>query len=104
MNRKEQVFKLKEEAAKKYGSKCFVCGRKFGKGFTFHHKYYVEGEKYYKDFANGEDYNEYIVKIVKRNPKQFLLLCYRHHFTVEMFKKYKKETLKKLLSAVKMSK
>jgi hypothetical protein len=103
VSRKEHIYKLKEKAAKKLGSKCYVCHRKFGKGFTFHHKYYVPGEKTYRDFENGDDYNEYIVKIVEKNPKQFLLLCFKHHFTIEQLKRFKKETLERIIKAVRMS-
>ena len=104
MSRKEDVRAKKAIVAKLFGSECYVCHRKFGKGFTFHHLYYLPTEKYYKDFKNGDDYNEYIVEIVKKNPKQFLLLCKKHHIVVEWMLMYKPETFKRLLKAITISK
>lgn len=104
MNRKQEIRAKKAEAAKLFGSKCFICERKFGKGFTFHHLYYKIGEKTYRDFKNGDDYNEYIVEIVKKNPRQFILLCRKHHIVLEWMLMYKEATFKRLLKAIKMTK
>lgn len=102
-SRKATIFKLKEKAARHYDSKCFVCQSRFRRGFTFHHLWYENNQKTYRDFKNGDDYNEYVVKIVEKKPDQFLLLCVKHHFAVETLKRFKKENFERLVKAVRMS-
>ena len=104
ISKKQRVFLVKRQVAKLFSSRCFVCHRRFGKGFTFHHKYYIPEEKTYKDFKDPLDYQLYIIDIVRNNPTQFLLLCHRHHYSVENLKKFGALTLLRLLKAVKMSK
>ena len=93
----------KTVAAEYYDGKCFVCERKFGKGFTFHHLWYNIGEPTYRDFAYNEDYQIFVLKAVAKMPDQFILLCKKHHVAVERLKRYKIETFRRLLKAVNMS-
>lgn len=89
----------KEACAKLYGSRCFVCHKKFGKRFTFHHKDYEEITTFYTD----RDYHEKLYKDIRATPAKFLLLCNRHHYSIESLKKYNPKTLDRLIKAVKMS-
>jgi len=103
--RKEpSYFPEKREVAKLFNSECFVCKRPFGKGFTFHHLKYIQGEKTYRDFDDNADYQRYILPIVRAQPQRFLLLCKKHHSALEKLKRFKKETLTRLLQAVRMTK
>lgn len=102
--RKEpSYFPEKRKVAELFNSECFVCRRPFGKGFTFHHLRYIDGEKTYRDFDDNVDYQLYILPIVKSDPKRFLLLCKKHHSALEKLKRFKQETLARLLEAVKMT-
>jgi len=103
LNKKSDLYLLKKDLAKLYQSKCYVCKKNFGKGFTFHHKWYNEGEKIYSDFEKPLDYYTYLAPIIRKTPEQFLLLCKGHHSAVEHLKKFKPDKLKRLLKAVKMS-
>lgn len=93
----------KRATAKIYGSKCFVCLKPFGKGFAFHHLWYLPNEKIYKDFKTGAEYEKHVIKEILNNPKRFILLCKKHHSAVEIMKRYKPETMERLYSAVTMS-
>lgn len=101
--KKEQVYDLKKETAKLFGFRCFVCLKRFGKGFLFHHKWYIEGEPVYKNFKDPLDYQLAVIPIVKKTPKQFYLLCHAHHHAVETLKRFKIDKYKRLLQVVKNS-
>jgi len=93
MNKKQL---LKEEKAKvaalpRFKNRCFVCWKKFGVGFTFHHLWYTKGEPDYTQFKDSSKYQIVLLPFVKRNPNQFLLLCKVHHHFVEWGKKIKNE-------------
>ncbi len=67
-----------------YNNKCFVCHKKFGRGFAFHHLWYLKNnEVHYKDYKNSKTYNEDLAKQIKKNPSRFLLLCRVHHHYIE---------------------
>ena len=94
----------KEAVAKLFQSRCYVCRRKYGKKFTFHHKTYTDGEKHYADFnGNQREYLEYILPIIRKKPKQYALLCGRHHIAVEIGKRYNADTFERLIRLVKQS-
>ena len=98
----DKTYLDKINVAKLFGSKCALCGRKIALGtkrkinFTFHHFSYNPDEKNYRDFKNSEKYNEYILPIVKKNPKIFALLHRKCHYSVEMAKKYADKKWQKL--------
>jgi len=94
--------KMKREVAflPQFDGKCYVCGKKFGKWFVFHHKRYLNSDKIYSDFKDSYSYNEYVLPVIKSDPNRFALLCKKHHQSVEMLKKFKPENLKKLIKLV----
>jgi len=85
-----------------YGERCYVCHRRFGKGFTFHHKYYISDGTQATIYTD-KDYHKHIYKEIRKNPKQFLLVCNKHHYNIEKLKKYDTKKLDRLIKAVKMS-
>ena len=89
MNKREilTVEKKKVAALPRFKSRCYVCWKKFGKFFTFHHLFYLDGEPYHKNYKDSTDYQLAVLPIVKKNPQQFLLLCKVHHHFVEWAKK-----------------
>jgi hypothetical protein len=66
-----------------YQERCFVCHKKYGKNFQFHHKEYEKGEKKWKDFKNAEEYWQYVSKKIIENPKRFVLLCKKCHWHID---------------------
>jgi hypothetical protein len=67
-----------------YKNRCFVCHKKFGRGFAFHHLWYLKkNEVHYKNYKNSRKYNDDLTILIKRNPKRFLLLCRVHHHYIE---------------------
>jgi hypothetical protein len=72
-----------EVALKYYNGKCFVCEKKFGKYFQFHHLYYLESEKKFSDFEKPEQYWEYVSKKILDDPQRFLLLCRICHSRID---------------------
>src|SRR5438093_13473387 len=93
-------FKKRIVAEKYFYGVCFVCGRRYGRGFTYHHLKYVFGEYTYRDFPDTVKYNLYILPIVEKHPERFLLLCKKHHTAVTRLKQYLKINLVRLLLAV----
>ena len=88
-------IKLAEEL---FNGKCFCCTRsivkkkykkivKSFKGFTFHHLEYYTGEprrKFYPKGATGTwPYKRDVLKIIRKHPDEFLLLCNPHHKVLE---------------------
>ena len=96
-----KMYKKKKLVADKYFEGiCFICRKKYGRGFTFHHLTYVLGERIYRDFPDTIKYNLYILPIVSKNPERFMLLCKKHHTSVTRLKQYSKSTLIRLLIAI----
>ena len=96
-----RVYQYKLDTALDYfGGYCDGCQKKYDRGFTFHHRSYIFGEKTYRDFKNTVDYNEYIIPIVRKDPARFNLLCMKCHRTVSKLKLWKKENLLKILLIV----
>jgi len=90
-HRLEELKLEKRTLAKLFQFKCRICLRGYGKGFTFHHKEYIEGELSYRDFDVGREYLEYILPQVRSKPKQYALLCRKCHWIIEKNKKFGQE-------------
>lgn len=82
---------------------CYVCGKRYGKKFHFHHLSYKDGELTYKDFTTNFKYQKYILPIIEQRPLDFELLCHKHHYLVEILKKFKPERLDKLFDVTRRS-
>jgi len=100
MNQSDEMYKMKYEVSKLFGSKCFVCEKKYGRGFLYHHLVYKFGEPIYRDFSSTIKYNNFILPIIKKEPQRFLLLCSPCHTTLEKLKRRKKENFLRLLIAL----
>lgn len=99
-NKTDKMYALKYEVSKIFNSECFVCRKRYGRGFLYHHLKYFFNEKIYRDFRSTIDYNNYILPIVKENPDRFLLLCSPCHTTLERLKRRKMENRRRLLLAL----
>ena len=87
----------KETSYKYFDGICAVCSRKYGKGFAFHHLDYDPKELTYRDFKSSYAYNAYIIPIVIKNPKRFMLLCKKHHSAITHMLRYGEENLVNLI-------
>ena len=90
-------------AAVYFENRCYICHKKYGKGFGIHHIRYTPGEKTYKDFFTSESYHEYLRESIAQRPQDFALLCKAHHFTIEQMKRYKPDRLERLISLLNRS-
>jgi len=97
------VKKYKRQVVTLYNSECYICKKKYGKRFSFHHYTYKKDEKTYRDFKNNDNYQEYILPIIQNRPYDFELLCHKHHYIVEKLKRFKPENLERLISVVRSS-
>jgi len=88
---------------RRFHSRCYICWKKFGKGFQFHHLWYVEGEPLYSDYGNSSDYRIALAPYIRKSPQQFLLLCRAHHHLVEWGKKMGDVKFRRLCKARRMS-
>ena len=78
------TIKGKMALRNEYKNRCYVCHKKFGHGFAFHHLWYLKkGEVHYKDYKNSRKYNDDLSKLIIKNPRRFLLLCRPHHHYIE---------------------
>ena len=88
MNKVKRIMEEKKRVAKLYGGRCFICEKKYGRGFLFHHRKYVQGERIYKDFKSSTAYNEYILPIIEADKeKRFSLLCSPCHSRIDNFRR-----------------
>ena len=95
--------KIKVASIKYFNSECYICAKPFGKGFLFHHVRYKEGEKTYRDFTKYLSYQMYILRKVRKDPSNFVLLCRGHHFLVEKMKRFNADKFERLVDVVKRS-
>ena len=85
------------------GNRCFICRKKYGKKFTFHHLDYKSDEKTYRDFKSSMKYNEYILPIIDENPDRFVLLCNKCHYGVTKLSRYKRDKLERMFLVTMMT-
>jgi hypothetical protein len=110
LTRKGEINKIKQELAKlsQFKSKCYVCLAKASKrGFTFHHKHYIENDVVRKNFQKNEkgtlEYYKALAPLIKKDPSRFLWVCNPHHQSITRLSRFNKENRKRLISAVRMS-
>ena len=93
------------ELAQLYHERCFVChGTVKRKGFTIHHLYYLKKDVRYKNYKNRDRYYQDLYPLVKAKPDRFLLLCNKHHQSIERLKRFKNDNFERLAEAVRLSK
>ena len=99
MNQLEIIYSKKLECAPLFSSKCGCCHKKFGKGFLYHHVNYYENGVVYSD----KEYHEKIYDEIKAKPQDFMLLCTKCHYILEMLKRMNKERFNRIVRAVRRS-
>ncbi len=97
---------IKIRLAEPYGSRCYVCQKKIGrgKGFSFHHLWYIEHDAHFADFKSSLEYNTHLERQIKDNPNRFVLLCRPHHYMTERLANLKPENLERLVETAKITK
>jgi len=117
MNQKDKIYLLKWDVAglPRFKRYCNVCRSPMrpSLGFVFHHCEYVKDDKTWRDFRDADgkyglkeqlEYTRYIIVVIRKEPRRFLLLCHKDHYALEKLKRYSDLRLKRLLKARKMSK
>lgn len=80
----DSLFEMRKEFAHAhYDGMCFVCQKKFGKRFQFHHKRYIKGDKKWHEFTNPMDYWKHVEEKMLEDPDRFTLLCHTCHHRVD---------------------
>ena len=102
-SKKEIVKKYKRQVAKIFASQCYVCGKRYGKNFHFHHVRYRADTKTYRDFTTNISYQSYILPIIHDAPWDFELLCHKHHYLIEQLKRFKPERRDRLFDVIRRS-
>jgi len=104
MNKKDKIKNYRKTVAERlFNSRCFVCHKKFGKGFGWHHIKYKKNEKIYSNFKSSLTYQLYILPIIEMRPDDFRLLCRGHHRLTEILKRFKPERFERLTDVVRES-
>ena len=102
------------EMADLLGNECYVCGERYhnkrGKprlhlGWVVHHVWYEMSDLRYANFKNQYDYWTVLLPQVKKRGRDgFLLLCGKHHQTVERLSNWNDWRFRRLLRAVQRTK
>lgn len=102
MNQNEWIKSEKKKLARLKRSRCYICHKKFGKGFVFHHLYYSGDEPDFK--ADKYSYYAHVFKQVRDRPQQFALLCHAHHYFVEWAKRISDDKFRRFVRLRRLSK
>ena len=87
-----------------YGNQCFVCEVKFGRKMpVIHHLWYEDNQKKYSDYSSQLEYHIDLERDVQNNPKQFMLLCNKHHVALHRLKRFGSANRYRLLQAERMT-
>lgn len=79
MNQVEATKEKRKKVSKLFNEECFICRKKYGKNFNYHHLTYRKGELDHSDFRDSYKYNDYILPIIEKMPDKFALLCKQCH-------------------------
>ena len=104
MNKPQKLIAIKKDLGKSYKSKCRVCHTKDSnwktrRGFTIHHKWYIENERIHSDFSDSLTYYEYLYPKVKAYPRRFMYLCNKCHYALTKAIQYSDKIWKRLSAA-----
>ena len=94
---------IKHDLANGYRSykKCYVChAEKARGGMTFHHLWYLKGEKTYKDFKTPLEYYQYLAPLIRDQPERFLYVCNIHHQAITRLHRFNVIKRNRLIKAV----
>ena len=90
--------------SRRFKQGCFVCHASHAKGgMTFHHLYYLKGEKNYSDFKTPLEYYEYLKPLIEHQPERFLYVCNVHHQAITRLRRWRGANLNRLIKAVRMT-
>jgi hypothetical protein len=97
-----------EIAQEFYSNRCYVCQKKFGKYFQFHHLWYYTDEQVFSDFSNPKKYWAYVSQRIMEEPNRFMLLCKICHSRIDKrrggLKRMKPDKTARLFIATMLSK
>jgi len=74
------IVEKKNIAYELFEGRCYICRKKYGKGFGYHHNDYLDGELKFNDFNDTIWYHAYLLPLVLEDPERFWLLCKPCHF------------------------
>ncbi len=95
------IYKEKKKVADDlFDGRCDGCKRSYGRGFAYHHKVYVLGEKTYRDFKDTVSYNRYLLPIVRQRPRDFSLLCKQCHHVITRLSRYHRDKFDRIVKIV----
>jgi len=87
---------------------CYICGCEISKkGMTVHHLWYVKGDVIYKNYPQTDDgrliYYTELFPLIKKNPKRFMYMCGKCHYSLEKLCHFGDKKFNKLCQARKMT-
>jgi len=88
MNQIQIIKEERRQVAALLGGECVLCLKKFGKNFHFHHIQYKENEKKHSDFKSWFHYNNYTLRIIKKCPERFTILCKTCHHLITILQAF----------------
>ena len=89
LSKKDIIKERRMEASILFHSECYLCHKKYGKNFQFHHITYRENEKKHSDFDSYYEYTMYVVSIICKRPDDFALLCKTCHYLITILQAIK---------------
>ena len=109
LNKIQQVKDIKAKLAKKFGSKCYLCGTERTKrGFTFHHRWYIQNDVTHSQFPKNTsgtlEYYTKLTPLIRSNPKRFRYLCNPCHQSFERIFRFGDKKLNALIKERKLTK
>ena len=85
--------------------RCYVCRATKAKGgMTFHHLWYLKGERTYSDFATPLEYYQYLAPLIRDQPERFLYVCNIHHQAITRLHRFNVIKRNRLIKAVRKTK
>jgi hypothetical protein len=103
---KQTIYELKDTVAPLFGSRCFITGARLTKEHTlsFHHLWYLPNEKRYKDFPNTIEYHRYLIPLIIKNPKRFILVEPKIHHIIGQMARWSPKKFNKIVKVVRLTK
>ncbi len=79
MTQADSIKQYRKKVSNLFDGHCYICLKKFGKNFHFHHIEYRTEELKHSDFNSFFKYNSYVLPIIETMPDKFALLCHKCH-------------------------
>ncbi len=97
------LIEKKKIAIELYYGVCYICRKKYGKGFLYHHKEYEDEDLKSDDFASTIWYHCYLLELILQQPERFRLFCRNCHFLM-FIADYEEERQARLWECIKETK